>query len=87
LVFVSLLVLRYKDPYTPRPYRMPFNILLRRAKHDVWFPVLGVVGFIGVLFFLVMVLLTHQYARIVGPIWVLGAIILFAVDAWSRRAS
>jgi hypothetical protein len=26
-----------------------------------------------------MVILTHQYARIIGPLWVVGALVLFAV--------
>jgi len=79
LVFVSLFVLRLNDPFTPRPYMMPLNIQIRYKGRQVWFPLLGVLGFLGVLFFLVMVLLTHQYARIVGPIWVLGAVALFAL--------
>jgi APA family basic amino acid/polyamine antiporter len=79
LVFISLFVLRLNDPFTPRPYMMPLNIQIRYKGRQVWFPLLGVLGFLGVLFFLVMVLLTHQYARIVGPIWVLGAVALFAV--------
>jgi APA family basic amino acid/polyamine antiporter len=82
LVFISLFVLRFRDPYTPRPYKMPLNIQVTYQGRQVWFPVLGVLGFLGVLFFLVMVLLTHQYARIVGPIWVLAALALFA---WYRR--
>jgi APA family basic amino acid/polyamine antiporter len=77
LVFISLFVLRLKDPFTPRPYKMPLNIRMTYRGNQVWFPVLGVLGFLGVLFFLVMVLLTHHYARIVGPLWVLGAIVLF----------
>lgn len=82
LVFISLFVLRFRDPYTPRPYKMPLNIRVTYQGRYVWFPVLGLLGFLGVLFFLIMVLLTHQYARIVGPIWVLGALVLFA---WYRR--
>src|SRR5205085_938096 len=82
LVFVSLFVLRFRDPYTPRPYKMPINIRVNYKGRYVWFPVLGVLGFLGVLFFLIMVLLTHQYARIVGPLWVLAAVALFA---WYRR--
>jgi APA family basic amino acid/polyamine antiporter len=79
LVFISLFVLRLKDPFTPRPYKMPINIRITYKGNQVWFPVLGFLGFLGVLFFLVMVLLTHQYARIIGPLWVIGAIILFAM--------
>jgi basic amino acid/polyamine antiporter, APA family len=79
LVFISLFVLRLKDPFTPRPYKMPINIRMTYKGNQVWFPVLGFLGFLGVLFFLIMVLLTHQYARIIGPLWVIGAIILFAM--------
>ncbi|HEY8679225.1 MAG TPA: APC family permease [Candidatus Dormibacteraeota bacterium] len=79
LVFISLFVLRFKDPFTPRPYKMPLNIQIRYKGTPVWFPLLGVLGLLGVLFFLVMVLLTHQYARIVGPIWVVAAIVLFGI--------
>ena len=78
-MFISLFVLRFNDPFTPRPYMMPLNIQIRYKGRQVWFPLLGMLGFLGVLFFLVMVLLTHQYARIVGPIWVLGAVALFAI--------
>jgi APA family basic amino acid/polyamine antiporter len=79
LVFISLFVLRFKDPFTPRPYKMPLNVRVTYKGNQVWFPVLGALGFLGVLFFLVMVLLTHQYARIVGPLWVLAAVALFAM--------
>ena len=79
LVFISLFVLRMKDPFTPRPYKMPLNIRMTYKGNQVWFPVLGFLGFLGVLFFLVMVILTHQYARIIGPLWVVGALVLFAV--------
>src|SRR5437016_4117685 len=79
LVFISLFVLRFKDPFTPRPYKMPINIRVNYKGNQVWFPVLGVLGLLGVLFFLIMVLLTHHYARIVGPLWVVAAIVLFAM--------
>jgi len=78
-VFISLLVLRFKDPFTPRPYKMPLNIRVTYKGNQVWFPVLGLLGLLGVLFFLILVLLTHHYARIVGPLWVVAAIILFAM--------
>lgn len=77
LVFISLFALRLYDPYTPRPYMMPLNIRVQFRHRRVWFPVLGALGFLGVLFFLIMVILTHAYARIVGPVWVLAAIGLY----------
>jgi basic amino acid/polyamine antiporter, APA family len=82
LVFASLFVLRFKDPYTPRPYRMPFNLRVRYRGQPVWLPLLGIAGFLGVLFFLVMVVATHAYARIAGPVWV---VLAFAFYALYRR--
>jgi len=79
LVFISLLILRLYDPYTPRPYRMPLNVQIRWRGRPVWFPILGALGFLGVLFFLVMVILTHDTARIVGPIWIAAAILIYAL--------
>jgi APA family basic amino acid/polyamine antiporter len=79
LVFISLFVLRLNDPFTPRPYKMPLNIRMTYKGNPVWFPVLGLLGFLGVFFFLVMVILTHQYARIIGPLWVIAAVVLFIV--------
>jgi APA family basic amino acid/polyamine antiporter len=85
LVFVSLFALRFKDPYTPRPYRMPLNLALQVGRERVWFPVLGALGFLGVLFFLVMVLATHAYARIAGPVWVALAVALYLLYRHRRR--
>ena len=85
LVFASLFVLRFRDPYTPRPYRMPVNIRVRYHGRQVWFPVLGVLGFVGVLFFLMMVIATHAYARIAGPVWVLLAFLAYVLYRRSRK--
>ena len=83
LVFISLITLRFNDPYTPRPYRMPLNIPLTFRGQRVWFPVLGLIGLLGVFVFLVMVVATHDYARIVGPIWILAAVLIYI--AYRRR--
>jgi len=85
LVFAALFVLRFRDPYTPRPYRMPLNLRVRFHGRPIWFPVLGVVGFLGVLFFLIMVVATHAYARVAGPVWVILAFGFFALYRRRRR--
>jgi len=51
----------------------------RRAFTLAGFTILLFLGVLGVLFFLILVLLTHHYARIVGPLWVVAAIALFAM--------
>ena len=79
LVFVSLLVLRFKDPWTPRPFKVPLNIRFRGKDGEVrLLPIVGVLGFLGISSILIMVVLTHAIGRIAGPGWiVLGLLIYF----------
>ena len=85
LVLISLLVLRFRDPYTPRPYRMPLNVRIRFRGRPVWFPILAVVGMIAMLFFLIMVIATHAYARVAGPLWVVAAFVFYMIYRRRRR--
>jgi APA family basic amino acid/polyamine antiporter len=71
LVFVALIALRFTDPYSPRPYRVPLNIPWRRKDGErVHVPILGFFGLMGVLITLIEVVLTHEIGRIAGPAWV-----------------
>jgi APA family basic amino acid/polyamine antiporter len=83
LVFIAMIRLRIIDPYTPRPYRMPLNIPIRRKGVTYYFPVLGVIGFLGVSTILFEVIWTHQIGRIAGPGWV---VLCFIYYAWYRRS-
>lgn len=74
LVFISLIVLRFKDPYTPRPYRMPLNVPLRRDGRRVEVPLMGFLGMLGIALILFEVILTHKIGRIAGPAWVVMCI-------------
>ena len=72
LVFIALISLRITDPYSPRPYRVPLNVRVkRRDGHVVELPLIGLLGLAGVLVTLAEVVLTHQIGRIAGPSWVL----------------
>ncbi|MBI2265274.1 MAG: amino acid permease [Armatimonadetes bacterium] len=84
LVFISLIKLRFSDPYSPRPYKMPLNIKVRYRGKTVDFPILGVIGMAGVLMILFEVLATHTIGRIAGPTWVLLCILYYL---WFRRKS
>ncbi|MGB9736158.1 MAG: APC family permease [bacterium] len=77
IVFVSMIKLRFSDPYTPRPYKMPFNIKVSYKDRIVDFPVLGILGFLGVGMVLFEVILTHKIGRIAGPSWVLLGILYY----------
>jgi APA family basic amino acid/polyamine antiporter len=82
LVFISLIRLRYSDPYTPRPYTMPLNIGIKKKGVTVRIPLLGYVGAAGVSMILIAVVLTHSIGRIAGPAWI-G--ICLCYYAWFRH--
>jgi APA family basic amino acid/polyamine antiporter len=78
LVMVSLIRLRFIDPYTPRPYRMPVNIAIRWRGRTVSVPLLGILGLVGIAVVLVIVLFTHEIAAVAGPSWVLLCFLYYA---------
>ncbi|MBC7327115.1 APC family permease [bacterium] len=78
LVCISHLRLRLTDPYTPRPYKIPGNINVNFKGRKVDFPILGLIAIIGTSTYFVLVLATHHWARIFGPLWLfLGLIVYF----------
>ena len=82
LVFLSMIKLRFSDPYSPRPYKMPLNIKWYHKGRTVDVPILGFIGMIGVSFILFEVILTHEIGRIAGPAWVLACVIYYL---WFRK--
>ncbi len=83
LVFVSLLVLRFTDPWTPRPFKVPLNIRFRGRDGEVrLLPIVGVLGFLGISSIVVLVVLTHAIGRIAGPAWIIMGIMIYL---WHRR--
>jgi APA family basic amino acid/polyamine antiporter len=77
LVFISLIRLRFVDPYTPRPYQVPLNLHLRRGGRVVSIPVLGFLGLLGVSTIFFTVIATHAIGRIAGPSWVLTCLVYY----------
>ena len=79
LVFISLIRLRFADPYSPRPYKVPGNVRWKRKDGTVVeVPVLGFVGMLGVASIFVTVLITHDIGRIAGPAWLLLGVAYYA---------
>jgi APA family basic amino acid/polyamine antiporter len=77
-VLFSLIKLRFVDPYSPRPFKMPGNIRIRYKDRIVDFPFLAIIGIIGNSAILVVVVATHELGRIAGPAWlILGLIFYF----------
>lgn len=80
LVYISLIRLRFSDPYTPRPYKVPLNVRWKRKDGTiVLVPILGTIGLLGVVSIFVAVLITHSIARIAGPLWLIAGVIYYAI--------
>jgi len=78
LVFVSLLLLRVRDPWTPRPFRVPLNLRIgAKNGQPIYLPIVGVLGFLGISSIVFMVILTHTIGRIAGPAWILSGLALY----------
>jgi len=82
IVFISLIRLRFHDPYTPRPYKVPINIPWKRGEQTIQIPILGFLGALGVSTIFFTVIATHKIGRIAGPAWVL---LCFLYYVWYRR--
>ncbi len=80
LVFISLIRLRFLDPYSPRPYKVPGNIKWKRKDGSaIQVPVIGFVGLVGVFSIWLTVMITHEIGRIFGPLWVILCIVYYII--------
>jgi APA family basic amino acid/polyamine antiporter len=83
LVFISLIRLRFRDPYTPRPYKVPLNLPWKQKDgRVVQVPILAFFGLLGVASIFVTVILTHEIGRIAGPLWIILCLLYYT---WHRR--
>lgn len=85
LVFVALIALRMTDPLTPRKFLIPLNVKMKFRGEQVYFPLVAVIGFIGIFAILIFVLLTHHIGRIAGPSWLIFGVIIYAVYRIRKR--
>ena len=85
LVFVALIALRMKDPLTPRKFMIPLNLRVRFRGEQIYFPLVGLIGFFGILAILVFVLLTHHIGRIAGPSWLIFGIAIYVIYRLRKR--
>jgi APA family basic amino acid/polyamine antiporter len=78
LVFVALIRLRFTDPFTPRPYRVPLNVRWERKDGViVEVPILALVGMLGVSMIFFEVVYTHAIGRIAGPAWIVLGLVYY----------
>jgi APA family basic amino acid/polyamine antiporter len=70
-VFIALIALRLNDPLSPRKFRIPLNIPMTFRGERVFFPVVGVIGFLGIFSILIDTMITHEIGRVAGPTWII----------------
>ncbi|MBV9718618.1 MAG: APC family permease [Candidatus Eremiobacteraeota bacterium] len=84
-VFLGLIALRLNDPLSPRKFKIPLNVPVRFRGERAEFPVIAVIGFIGIFSILMFTLRTHELGRIFGPSWLLLGVILYILYRNHRR--
>lgn len=85
LVFVALIRLRFIDPDTPRTFRVPWNVPVRRPQQTYWVPLVGIIGMLFLIAVLIMVILTNPIGRVFGPLWVIAGLGFYYVYRRHRR--
>jgi APA family basic amino acid/polyamine antiporter len=78
-VFVALIALRLRDPLSPRKFRIPFNIPVTVRGERAYFPIVGVLGFLGIFSILIFTLMTHPIGRVAGPAWLILGLIAYLI--------
>ena len=84
-MFIALVAPRLIDPLSPRKFKIPINIPMRFRGERVEFPVIAVIGFIGIAAILVFTLITHPIGRIAGPLWIVFGVILYFLYRARKR--
>jgi basic amino acid/polyamine antiporter, APA family len=85
LVFIALLRLRFSDTETPRTFRMPWNVAIRRPQRTYEIPITGLLGVLFLVSVLVMVVITNAIGRLAGPAWVITGLIVYAIYRRHRK--
>jgi len=74
-VFIALIALRLNDSQSPRKFKMPFNVPFTYRGNRVEFPIVAVIGFLGIASILAFTMITHAIGRIAGPTWIVCGIV------------
>jgi len=79
LVFFSALRLRFSDPLTPRPFKMPWNFTIQSGGRPVEISAVNILGILGIVGILVMVIFTHPIGRVAGPLWIGAGLVMYVI--------
>ncbi len=77
---LAVIKLRIDEPELPRPFRAPFNVMIR----GVELPLPALVGAVATFTVWIIALATHPAARYAGPIWLVLGLAVFVTVRLSR---
>lgn len=77
MLFLSLIILRNKEPHVYRPWKMRPTLRLKRGGKVYEVPLLGLIGLIIVSAIFTLFLLLHSLGRILGAIWMAAGLVGF----------
>lgn len=80
---LSVIVLRFKEPDLPRPFKAPLNFRLR----GVELPLTSIIGGLCTFGVWLVVVYTHAYGRIVGFAWLASGLLLYVAYRRSQKLS
>ncbi len=81
LAHASILRLRAKNPDMPRPFKLKWNVHVRKKE----FPVTALLGFLCTTGIWIVVLVTQPFSRWAGLAWMLAGLIVYFIFWLSRR--
>jgi basic amino acid/polyamine antiporter, APA family len=70
---LAVIKLRVDEPELARPYRTPFNVVIRGAE----VPLPAIVGAVATFAVWVLAMITHPGARYAGPAWLAAGLVVF----------
>ncbi len=77
----SIIMLRIKKPDMPRPFKLGWNIHIKKRE----IPVTAIIGLFSCMGIWLLLLFTEPYSRWAGLGWMVGGIIIYLLYRWSRR--
>jgi APA family basic amino acid/polyamine antiporter len=81
----SLIVTRNRDKLRFRPFRVPFSIRFGQGDRQRELPILPLLGLIGTGAIWIAVIATHALGRILGLVWVIVGLSIYAYYRKSRN--
>ncbi|GBC71436.1 putative amino acid permease YhdG [Candidatus Calditenuaceae archaeon HR02] len=79
MLFLSLIILRNKEPHVYRPWKMKPTLHLKRRDRVYEIPLVSLIGLIIISVIFTLFLLLHSLGRVLGPVWMAAGVVGFYI--------